>query len=268
MKKLSVIVFFLLCAMFSKAQDTLYKRNKEVQVVKIHEIGLDEVKYKLPGYEDGPMISIAKDDLYKIVFANGTTQILAQEMNNPQNYSDQRKNAVKMDFISPLRNNLSFIYERSLKPGRSIEFNVGVIGVGITADDYDDASGSFIRVGYKFIRTPDYYFRGMRYAHILKGGYVRPDVIFGMYSFDRYSDVNQSDIRDKITYGGLQLSLGKQWVYDDLFLVDLFFGLGYTFSSLERDEDVYDYTVQYGVVGGGDNAFSVSGGFRIGFLIK
>lgn len=280
MKKISLYFLFAALSMNVLAQDTLYKRNQEILIVKISEIGLDEVKYKLWGYESGPTISVAKDNLLKVVFANGVTQYFSSDLENPENYAAQRKNAVKIDFISPLRNNLSLIYERSLKPGRSIEANIGVIGVGIGTGDWDNSSGAFFRVGYKFIKSPDYYMRGMRYAHILKGGYVRPDVIFGSYSTDQTIDNSYwnpnppynyisllSSQKEKITFGALQITLGKQWIYDDVFLIDIFAGLGYCLS--ESDLPDASATVNYAVLGGGsDTPLSTSAGFRVGLLLK
>lgn len=280
MKKLGLFVFIVLFHSDVLSQDTLYKRNQEVVVAKILEIGLDEVKYKMWGYDSGPVISVAKDNLLKIVYANGVTQYINQDLTNPENYASQKKNAIKVDFISPLRNNLSFVYERSIKPGRSIEANLGIVGIGIGTDEWEDASGAFFRVGYKFIKSPDYYLRGMRYAHLLKGGYVRPDFILGTYSQSRtvdnsywnpsppYNFVSLITYEEqKITFGSVQLTIGKQWIYDDAFLVDIFGGLGYCFSDI--DQSNFSSAVQYGVLGGGSGTpFSASAGFRVGFLFR
>lgn len=265
MKQIILSALFAITCLAASAQDTLYKRNREVLVVKIQEIGLDEIKYKPFGYETGPTISIAKDNLVKVVFSNGVVQYMSTEFSNPENYVGQKKNALKIDFISPLRNNLSFVYERSIKPGRSIEANIGLVGIGFNPD-MDDASGAFFRVGYKFIHTPDFYVRGMKYSHILKGGYIRPEIIFGSYKktvtdFNTYYPYIQNTYKRSVTYGSLQLSLGKQWIYDDAFLLDIFGGVGYTLSQDQT-------SVGYGVVGGGDSPFSASGGIRIGFLFK
>jgi hypothetical protein len=282
MKTILTLIAFLLVSFSSMAQDTLYKRNGEKLVVKIKEIGLDEVKYKLIGYEDGPMISIAKDNLIKVAYANGDVQLMLKDMENPENYAGQKKNAIKVDFISPLRDNLSFIYERSIRPGRSIEFNLGIVGVGIGTRAWDESSGAFFRVGYKFIKTPDYYLRGMKYSHILKGGYVRPDFILGTYSIKRTIDnsyynplppynyiTNITKTTRDVTYGALHVTLGKQWVYDDAFLVDFFCGVGYAVSNMQSDDPDNIYTIAYGVTGGGsETPFSASAGFRVGFLFK
>jgi hypothetical protein len=282
MKPIFAFIAFFFIAIAASAQDTLYKRNGEVVVVKIKEVGLDELKYKLLDYEDGPMISIAKENLIKVVYANGKVEYLSKEMDNPENYAGQKKNAIKTDFISPLRDNLSFIYERSIRPGRSIEFNLGVVGVGIGTREWDQSSGAFFRVGYKFIKSPDYYLRGMKYSHLLKGGYVRPDFILGSYSIVRKVDNSYynplppynyiqsvTESTRKVTYGAIHITLGKQWVYDDFFLVDIFAGIGYAISESNSDDPDDLYTVAYGITGGGSQTpLSASAGFRVGFLFK
>ena len=112
---LTLIAFFLFSAFQASAQDTIYKRTKEIIKAKIIEIGLDEIKYKMPGDEKGATIVIAKDQIWKIIFASGVTQVLQPEMDNPENYSSQRKNAIKIDFIAPMLRHFTFVYEHSLK---------------------------------------------------------------------------------------------------------------------------------------------------------
>ncbi len=284
MKKISTIPkFFLLIAycllstFSASAQDTIYKRNKEIIQAKIIEIGLDEIKYKMPNYVDGPTIVIAKDQIWKIIFASGVIQLMTPEMFNPENYSTQKKNAIKIDFLAPMFRHVTFIYEHRLKPGQSIEASIGIIGVGFNFDEGTEQKGAFVRFGYKFIKSPDYYLRGMKYAHILKGSYIRPEILFGSYSesysyqeynYYGYPSNTTTTINDRITYGAFQLSFGKQFIFNDLFLVDYYLGVGYAFSH--NKGSYYNETVPYfGVSTAGEsNPLSCSGGLRIGFLIK
>ncbi len=281
MKKIFWTTSFLLvfaCCLFSStkvtAQDTIYKRSKEIIKAKIIEIGLDEIKYKMPGDEEGATIVIAKDQVWKIIFANGTTQILQPEMDNPETYSNQKKNAFKIDFLAPMFRHFTFIFERSIKPGQSIEGSIGVIGVGYNHNDTHDPSGMFVRIGFKFIKSPDFYLRGMKYAHILKGSYIRPEFVFGSYS-DTYTPSDLYNffgtnpapvpVTDRVTFGSIQLVFGKQVVLNDAFLVDYYVGLGY--ASTTHSSSKYDYWFSpFGMQGFGSSPFSISGGVRIGLL--
>ncbi len=183
-KSVSLIVLALIfIAGAARAQDIIMKKNKELIKCKVKEIGLDEIKYSLPDYPADVLFSIDKDDLDKIVFENGKEMEFQQKMSNPATYAENKKNLLKIDFLSPLTGNTTFGYERSLRPGRSYEVNLGIIGLGVDVSDRN-AGGAFLKFGYKLIKDPDFYLRGMRYAHILKGGYIKPEIALGLYGHD------------------------------------------------------------------------------------
>jgi hypothetical protein len=192
-------------------------------------------------------------------------------MTNPANYIDDKKNALKVDFLSPLTGNLTFSYERSLKPARSIEGTFGIIGFGVDPNDLDPR-GAFMKFGMKFIKSPDFYLRGMRYAHLLKGSYIRPEIQFGYYS--RVSDYYYDDYwgyyeyynerQENITFA-MMLNIGKQWVFDNSFLVDWYVGVGYGFNSNSDDYNEYHYSF---VSVSDEVPLSFTAGLKIGFLFK
>lgn len=72
MMKQCVIFFFLLACGVISAQDTIYKRSGELISAKISEISSVEVKYKRFTMQDGPLYIIARDEVAKIKFSNGT----------------------------------------------------------------------------------------------------------------------------------------------------------------------------------------------------
>ncbi len=265
--KLQTLVFTLLLLMFFGteliAQDQIYKRNQEVIECKIREVGSDEIKYMLPDYPQDVLFTLEKDKVLKVVFENGKELEFMGEMQNPENYAHQNKNAVKIEFLSPLTGNTTFAYERSLKPGKSMEATLGLIGLGV--DTYGpDTWGSFLKFGIKFIKSPDFYLKGMRYAHILKGSYVKPEIAFGYYSktveewseYGSYYNQEQVDVFSMT----IQLVIGKQWVMNDSFLVDFFGGVGYGF-----DNQGGDYHFGY-VIASDDVPLSFSAGLKIGYL--
>ena len=187
-------------------------------------------------------------------------------MTNSNNYADNKKNAIKIDFLAPMFGQTTLGYERSMGPGASVEFNLGIIGWGlqnykpsdnsITSDGVI-SSGAFIRAGYKFIKSPDFYLKGMRYAHVLKGSYIRPEITVGActevlttgsgFNWLRASTPS-STITKNVQFGAIMLDFGKQWVMNDIFLVDYFVGFGYGFSSKSNDNDYSGFSLSaYGV---------------------
>jgi len=245
-------------------QDKIHKRNQEIIDCKIKEIGTESIKYSLADYPEDVLFAIDKDKVLKVIFEDGREMDFMVELSNPENYVDNKKNAIKLDFISPLTGNTTFAFEHSLKPGRSIEAGLGIIGLGYMPRDRD-SKGVFLRFGYKFIKSPDFYFSKMRYSHILKGGYVKPEVSFGYYSetvSHYYGTAEVSSSKEQTFTGSIHLILGKQWVFDNSFLVDFFGGIGYGFNGGDKE-------YQYGYINAStDFPLSFSGGLKVGFLFK
>jgi hypothetical protein len=281
------IILFLVSIFFfvgiSKAQDLIYKKDKSVLVVKVIEIGVDEIKYKMYSDLEGITFAVDKNDILKIKFESGKVELF-WDYNNANNYSDNKKNALKIDFLSPLFGQTTIGYERSLKPGASMEFQLGIIGAGVNNYKYFgvESSGLFLRAGYKFITKPDFYLKGLRYAHVLKGGYIRPEITLGMCKEDLiYNYSSRLSSRGKVTtdvvFAAFMLNFGKQWIMNNSFLVDFFFGFGYGYKSNNQDfisrvnSDMTNYYFgnSHAFMGPfGDFPIALGGGLKIGYLIK
>lgn len=108
----------------------------------------------------------------------------------------------------------------------------------------------------------------MRYAHILKGGYIKPEIAFGYYTendyyYDRYNSTNVRE-RAEVISGALFLTLGKQWIMDNAFLMDIYFGVGYGFGSQAYYDPYY-----YGyVIAPNEFPIAFEAGLKVGFLFK
>lgn len=261
LKFFSMILIFCFSQQMLKAQDVIYKKGGKKMEVKIKEIGMDDIKYVELDDQDGVIRSIAKDAVEKIKYENGKVEEFVSDFDNPEFYADQKNKAIKINFFSPMRGFTELAYEQNLAPGRSIEAKMGIIGLGFNKEDRNPG-GFYGGFSYKFYRTPDHYLRGMRYAHILKGGYVRPEIVFGGYSEDVDKDFNGSTERRNVTFGAVMINLGKQWVFSDAFLLDLYVGGGYGFDST-GDTGTDNFTVLISEVG-----FAGQFGFRIGVLLK
>ncbi len=249
-KPVNLLLIGLLIIFFQNkvvAQDKMIMRHKsDTLLIKVIEIGISEIKYKYwPVSESMPLIVESKDKVRRIIFENGTVmKFAADEFSDETNYSDQRKTALKIDPFSILFGMTSIAYEQSTKPGRSWEIGLGLIGLGKN-DNRDKNYGLLVRAGYKFINLPDYYTKGMRYSHILKGEYIRPEIVVSFYNSTQnhfYYDYNTNSTYsnyDKylINVFGFMLNFGKEFVFDDIFLVDAFAGIGIAIGS-ETDIDV------------------------------
>ena len=260
------VMMALLLPFLAVAQDQIHKKNKEIIECAVREVGTDEIKYNLPGYGDQVLFSVEKEKVSRIVFADGRELEIVNEINNPENYIDNRNKAIKIDFISPLTGNTTFSYEQSIKPGRSWETSVGLIGMGIDPNDRNPL-GLFAQFGLKFIKSPDFYFSRLRYAHLLKGGYVKPEVSLGLYGIDRESYYpSYSETRETVVAAAIMVNFGKQWVFDNVMLFDIYLGVGYGFSTGTYADDM-DYNYGY-ATGPPEFPIALQAGINLGYLLK
>lgn len=269
-KTVTTILLLILTVAVS-AQDRIIQKNTEVINCKVTEIGADEVKYY---YQDSPKLifGIDKALVDRIEFATG--EIIEVEDNtfrNPAYYAHQSKNALKINFLSPLFGTTEFVYERSIKPGKSWEVALGIVGLG--NDIYDaDPFGFYGKFAYKFMRDPDFYTHKLHYSHILKGAYFAPEIAFrhmayDSYLYDYYYDSEgyyhgrETSGRKNQTTLAFMLKLGKQWVFDDSFLVDTYFGVGYGFGADDNEGLPYGF-----IVAPDEFPIAFTSGIRIGWV--
>lgn len=263
MKIKHIFISILTCISFSGfTQDRIIKISKDTIMCQIKEIGDDEIKYSQKEYKGDVIFGIDKNKVSLIIFSDGKQLSITNSMFDAAQYEKQRKNALKIGLLSPLFGATSFTYEKSIKPGRSIEGTLGIIGLG-TDIGGNGASGVYLKFGYKFIKTPDYYNKGTRFDHILKGGYFRPEISFSNYSINSELGLtNSGGPKVTNTMFAFMLNIGKQWVFDDHFLIDWFAGLGYGFG--EAKQNIAWHYAFVGGVPGFPLAFTT--GIRIGFL--
>jgi hypothetical protein len=256
--KIFGILVAVLLAYSTQAQDVIHKKNGKTIEAKVEEIGTSEIKYRLFNQPDGPIYVEEKENLLKIVFQDGRTEFYGTaRMDDAQMFEGQKKAAIKVSFLGPLFGFTNIIYERNIKPGRSWEIKGCIIGLG---KQYDDKAAGFIATGaYKFYKKPDYYTADVRRTHILQGGYIKPEFFLGYTSFydDNDGDGNLDSEKEDHVTAGLVLNVGKQWIFDGDFVLDIAFGLGY--GAGESHRSIY-------VIG--DSGFAFSGTLNIGWTIK
>ncbi|MGE5406533.1 MAG: hypothetical protein ACM3NR_02375 [Methanosarcina sp.] len=271
------IVFIMLLALaanVANAQDQIVRRNGEIIKATVKEIGTTEIKYIKEDINKDVIFSIDNALVDKIIFADGKEYPIDHQSSNmettEQNSDDlflmQRKNALKLDFISTIFNTTSLTYERCLKPGGSVEFTIGAIGLGFS-ENADDAAGVLFKGGYKFLKSPDHYLRGMRYAHILKGRYAKMEFDFATFNCNTYEYGylgRNVPTRQTVTKWALLIVMGSQSVFSDSFVIDTYLGVGVGKSN----KDIFSSDVPHGFVAAeGDTPIAASAGLRIGFLL-
>ena len=269
MKNILFLFLILLSLSFSGfSQDRIIKITRDTIRCQIKEIGDDEVKYIRNDFKGNVVFGIDKNKISRIIFSDGKELKFKDSMYDSAQYEKQHLNAIKVGFLSPLFGATSFTYERSIKPGNSWEASLGIIGLGTDIAD-NAASGAYFKFGYKFIKSPDFYSKGTRFDHILKGAYVRPEISFSAYSVKSTmlidvagGNLTNGGVRENNTMFAIMVNFGKQWVFSDRFLIDWFCGVGYgTGHSYEN------LGWHYAFVGGIPSfPLAITTGIRIGVL--
>jgi len=267
MKLINILIFFVAIMMSANifAQDMIIKNSNDTIHCKIKELGTNEIKYILPNYPQDVLFAIDVDHVLKVVFSNGIEKTYMKEIDNPANYVNDKKNALKVHLFSPIFGHFSLSYEKSISPGKSMEFGVGYI---FGKEEYGiDEKGVILRAGFKFIRSPDFYFNRMKYAHILKGSYIKPEIIVNAFSSNSRSHNNYGSSvanENPVLSVAILIEAGKQIVYSNSFVFDTFVGIGYGVSNNKSNSFYYSNTIVT------DDSFPLSftAGLRIGFLFK
>lgn len=150
------------------------------------------------------------------------------------------KNAIKINPLSALLSTGSVFYERKINEGTSLQLGVAYTGIKLDETKFEGLA-----------ITPEVRF------------YLNQKAISGLYfgPFVKYQNFTVTDGSDKGTYssfGGGAL-IGRQWVYQSKFVLDLFFGPSYNNGS---------YNVKSGTepeIKGGIDGFGLRAGLTLGF---
>lgn len=268
----------------SNAQDTLIYQNNDKRIIKLYEIGIDEIKFRNLNDSNDVIRAIEKAQIKEIRLAN---KEIVRFLPNPMlaRFSDKelsKHRALKFNFLSPMLNHIAFSYESMLKPWINLEVEAGLLGVGVKSIN-ENASGGLIRTGIKFIRKPDFKKRGQKLSHPLHGKYFKPEFIFNHYTETVYESSSSNNIfgptirtATKLGFTNIALSLnfGKQSYLVGGFLVDTYLGVGYGVQRINRksgkNKSNYNYYDRFPfshVQGDEEFPISFTFGIRLGLAL-
>ena len=299
--------------------DTLFTRNQKKIPCKITEIGETEVKYKLPDNLDGPVYVMGIDKIYKYTLSTGlSVMVRPDELSVEGQHTAfmNRRSVIKVHPFSFVNNQFSFAYEQVIKMGTNLDVEVGYINNSISPSTSNAQfstssggkafmSGFYMKPGVKFMVGQDYSLKGMKYAHPLKGRFIRLDVVFsllnyqdasyvtsqnttsGSYPSYGYTTTVNSSVSDitSIAYGGM-INYGRQFILGNVLTMEYYFGVGITGQSNSYNNTsatTQVYTQSYYPYYGNSDANNINNyhgfyrwpqvglsgtfGFRIGFIL-
>jgi hypothetical protein len=160
MKKHKLIFLFAILTFISKSQDQLFKKDNTKILVKIIEIGPEELKYKLHDNLNGPTYVVAKSEVSLIIYESGQHEVIKSEavvtpsrpmrentpysMVSSMSKSDSLKyykysESVSINFLSFLNMEVGIIYQKEFfKSNFSviIPLGIGLEKPGVTQSVY------------------------------------------------------------------------------------------------------------------------------------
>ena len=252
----------LLLAFTAGAQDKIYiTTQKKPLVGEVIEVNLSEIKYK-PVSRPVPIITIDRNDVVKIEYQSGETQSLNSSMEDFKQYPDQHLWNAKYNLFSPLSGYSQLFLENSVKPGRSREFELNIIGLGVDPllnNDFNSSSdrvtyharGLGLGYGMRFIRQPDYMLGNSRLRHLMQGSYIKPAITLSYYTRNfTTSDYNYNPngpyypvVVNKPVFSALgSITFGRQWILDNTLSIDLYalLGMGYDNVRSTQQQTIRD----------------------------
>ncbi len=285
MKTTVTTLILVLFAVVLNAQDTLFlKKNKTIPCI-VTEIGVDEIKYKDYSNLEGPVYVVRKVDVMKIVFKNGKVEYIEpdeMDMNKEEEILDKNQ-AIKVAFLSPLYNHVQITYERKLKMTKNLETRLGFIGIGNREMFDDNRQGAYFAGGVKFLLGQDYYIKGMKYLHPLKGSYLKPEICISIFDFSEEVPVWNSNYyysnyrafaKYRASLVAFNMVYGKQYILGNTLTFDFHVGIGigaasvFKKNNINNDVNYEPSNYGYAVIVSRDFPLTFTSGISIGYIFK
>ena len=255
-----LLLFSILFSVNSIAQDTIVKKDTKIILCKVQEIDSANIVYLRPDYPKDRFFIIEISEVSKIVFANGMEKLFTDSVITPIKEIPYKKNAVKIHILAPIMGHLSFSYERSFAPGRSLEFGAGYI-YGFPSNGGAE-NGFILKAGLKIMRKRKPLFDVLKYIHVLNGLYIKPELVFNTFSSTHRGN-NDNKVKQIASFSVL-LEFGRQIVYRDLLMMDYYFGFGYGYTNDGQIPFYYSHITSAAP----SFPISITSGIRFGFLFK
>lgn len=229
----------------------------------------------------------------KIIFLFFTLSFYSSVIAQSDSLSNNQPllNIFKFNFFSPLLGHSMFSYEREIKPNRSREFSLSIIGAGENMNKFYDFQtgntiyeerqiGASLGYGYRFYMPRRSTYKYNKKVPSLTGFYFKPTV-YGNIFVDDPALFNGTVLeRDVILSAAVLMESGWQAIIGKVFSIDVYGGFGYGFVNIDYDsfsnqnrtnpafgtnKNSNSYTFnRFGRTVG----LALSGGFKVGFVSK
>jgi len=227
--------------------DTLFTNKNQKIACKIYEINEFEIRYRMANALDGPVYVIDKSSIRKYTLSNGYSELIIPDELSLENEHKEiigNREVIKFSPFGIAFNHISLSYEKVIKVGMNIDAEAGFINSSINNGSFSNAGmnpnryhvGAYIKPGIKFFLGQDFSVKGLKYAHPLKGRYVKLDIALAYLNFQgiettlypsytyQYpsppmtSTIISTDL-NAFSYGGF-VNYGRQFILGNILTLD------------------------------------------------
>jgi hypothetical protein len=214
------------------------------------------------------------------------------------------RQVIKIHPFSFAGNHLSFAYEKVIKVGMNLDIELGYINSSINkastifgSRGAGNITGFYLKPGVKFFLGQDFSVKGLKYAHPLKGRYIKLDLVVANVSYTKVEQrvfnngpviyngsnnpvaVNYTDVKTT-AFGGF-VNYGRQFILGNILTLDYYVGVGFTGGTFSSKATITNsqysnyyqisesnYTSNYySFLRSPQSGLSATAGFRIGYII-
>jgi hypothetical protein len=294
--------------------DTLYTKTKRKIPCKIVEVNDQDIKYKLVAIADGPLYVMSKDKIFRYSLSSGFSEIIVPDelsLENEHGEISNKRTVIKIQPFGLMNAHVSFAFERVIKVGTNLDIEMGYVNSSmnkrqmIQNNVYTSygkeplCTGLYLKPGVKFFLGQDFSMKGMKYAHPLKGRYLKFDLAISYLSFQNvardvqirsqmppyyYSRATLFTNITSVAYGGF-INYGRQFILANALTLEYYIGVGYsgnttTYSNpdFNKNYNPNGYYMEggnymsisnyYGFYRLTDFGLSATAGFRIGYIFS
>ena len=274
---IKLLTFICLCLSANiYAQDIIILKDDTKIKCTIEEVSEEYVKYKPWASSVDRTIVLDRNLIRKIKYEGGDPDVMDKKTIEENYFMDDTRNAIKLGFTGVLADGLTLAYERAIDPRSSYEIIARYQGLGFASDGFYP-KGFGLGAAYRFNLASSER-KAAKNAHILTGMYFKPEVYYMYSSIPVFTGTtNRSDYN--VSNGGVYLSWGKEWVLNNVFVLEGFIGFGFAINLGDNVEDLYpncpDCEPPLNVAISGGETFNLSGtraawgwGIRLGYAFN
>jgi hypothetical protein len=191
-----------------------------------------------------------------------------------------KTNFIYFGILSPTNQHISAEYDRQMNDDVMLSFQLGLINSGFSQQtnntEEDDeptttVSGGYFEGGVKLFINPDYTRHGRNGYYTVEGLYIKPQIAVSIFSNTTTTTSSNyvypaqtTTTQYSYTGGALLLNIGGQYIVAHSLAIDLYAGVGVSFSNANSSNNPFTDNYFSYLTTGSNVPLAFTGGINIG----